>query len=388
MKICFLTHNLKQDNGAGVFSKRFIEGMRERFKCEVVALTTESSGLPYEKPILYPSKKMLLWELFRIRRIMKECDIIHALDAYPYGVIALLLSFGLGKKIIITAIGSGALIHLYKPFYSFFLTLAYKKADAVTAISTFTKREIEKKIKRLSVEVINHGVDVDKYQHNTNNTNSAFHFNNIINSGTQTLQTIEDYKPYILSVGALRGRKGYHASIRAFARVRAAFPRLHYVIVGKKFGVKYYQKLQRIINERSLQHWVHVMENVHTEEELIMWYRNAELFCLFSQNINNDVEGFGLVFLEAAASGLAVVGSKNCGAEDAIQDGENGFVIDQRDENGFADAIIKILKDKELRARMQNASLVFARESTWEKRFNDYARVYNRVLEFSEVRLH
>ena len=114
MKICYLTHDLRHDYGSGVFSRRLIEGVRERIGCEVVALTSEYSGVAYENPILIPHKYKFLWQFLRIRRIFKECDILHALDGFPYGVIAAVLSLGLRKPLVITGAGTGAVLWLYK----------------------------------------------------------------------------------------------------------------------------------------------------------------------------------------------------------------------------------------------------------------------------------
>ena len=113
MKIAFLTHNLRQDNGAGVFSLRLIHGVKHRLDDEIIALTTVPSGASFEHAILYPNKIKLLGQIFRIRKLLKGYDMIHALDVFPYGVLAVLATYGLKKKIVITATGSGSILPLY-----------------------------------------------------------------------------------------------------------------------------------------------------------------------------------------------------------------------------------------------------------------------------------
>ena len=363
MKILFLTHNLKQDNGAGVFSLRLIRGIREGLKCDVAVLTSVPSGQPFEKPILYPQKSQLVRQWRTIRSMMKACDVIHALDAFPYGIIAVLLSRGLGKKVIITAAGSGAIIPLYQWQYGFFLAFAYRHADRMTAISTFTRDEILKKIPNLAITVINHGVDMEKFERA---------------DGLQ--YPMKRYQPYIVSVGQLRWRKGYHFSIKSFAKVAKEFPDLRYVIVGKKYKDDYYQRLKNLIVEFHLEDRVHILEDVHTDEQLADVYTQAEFFCLFSQNVNHDVEGFGLVFLEAAAAGLPVVGAKNCGVDDAVVEGKNGLLVNTRDPQDFANALLTILRDRELQKKMRAESLAFAKECTWEKRIGEYIQLYKKLI--------
>ncbi len=362
MKICFLTHNLRQDNGAGVFSRRIITGLQQTLGAEIAALTTVPSGESYEFPLLSLSKLRLIAHLPQIRRIIRSCDTVHAMDAFPYGFVAALTSLGMPKKIIVTAIGSGSILPLYQRRLAWILRWTYRRASAITAISTFTKAEILKKIPHLAITVINPGVDAEEFtKHETPNPED---------------DAVRKYKPYILGVGQLRWRKGYHFSIPAFAEVKKEFPDLSYVIVGKKYTDIYYRRLQGLIQELGLQDSVHILEDVDTRQKLADIYKGAELFCLFSQNVNHDVEGFGLVFLEAAAAGLPVVGSKNCGIDDAVQDGRNGILIPTRNPDDFAKKIIAILGDLKRKKIMAEASHAFVRTMTWERQIEKYLALY------------
>src|SRR3989338_269422 len=349
LKVCFLTHNLAQDNGAGVFSQRLINGLKKEMGIEAVTFTIDGG-------------KKLFLEIFKLRRAIKDCDVVHALDGYPYGVAAYLAAFGLDKKFIITAVGSGAIIYLYKWPFSVLLKRAYKRADKVIAISNFTKNEILKKIPSLKIEVINHGVDFTKWA-----------------AQTQSLEKSGVKMPYILSVGSLRWRKGYHRSIEAFKKISEVMPGLHYVIVGKKYADDYYERLKKLISELGLEKLVHILDDIDNQDDLIEIYKNAELFCLMPQTANRDVEGFGLVFLEAAAARLPVVGTNGSGTEDAVQDAKNGYLTEPRDVDGFAAAVIKILKNPNLKADMSRESLNLARNSGWEKKIAEYTALYGKI---------
>ncbi|MFY9462609.1 MAG: glycosyltransferase family 4 protein [Candidatus Sungiibacteriota bacterium] len=368
MKICFFTHNLRQDNGTGVFSRRLITGIRDALSADVIVLTAVSSNEPYEQSILLSNKLLLITRIPQIRAIMRDCDVVHALDVFPYGMIAAFASVGLRKKMIITTIGSGSILPLYHWLYAPFARAVYRQANAITAISAFTRDEILRKMPDLNIAVINPGVDVHEFSQHLS----------AIRDGAN--DAIKKFTPYILSVGQLRWRKGYHFSIRAFAKVSSSFPQLHYVIVGKRYTKIYERRLENLIEELGLQNRVHILQDVDSREALVEFYKNAGLFCLFSQNINHDVEGFGLVFLEAAAAGLPVVGSKDCGVDDAMKDGQNGILVAGRNPDDFADAIITILKDPAKKKAMADASRAFASEMSWQRQVSMYGACYRRII--------
>src|SRR3989338_7014780 len=141
--ICFLNHDMREDTGAGRFGRELIERFRANApETEVCVLTAEGSGFSGEMPILYVNKWRLLRALPRIRSIFRQSSVIHALDGFPYGVIAVMAALGLGKKVFITAIGSGAIGPLTHPVWGRVLSFAYRRAERVIAISRYTKQAI------------------------------------------------------------------------------------------------------------------------------------------------------------------------------------------------------------------------------------------------------
>ena len=116
-----------------------------------------------------------------------------------------------------------------------------------------------------------------------------------------------------------------------------------------------------------------------SNEELIGLYKNAELFLLLPQDVNKDIEGFGLVFLEAASCGLPVISSLGTSAEDAVANGRNGILVDSKNVDEAGEAIGRILSDKELRARFSAESVAFAKEMSWDKTASLYQLVYTKL---------
>lgn len=376
-----LTHNLKDDNGNGVLSLHVFRGLHNGLGAEVMALTTVGSGVPFEKSILYPNKLKLIAALPRIRRIIKDCDVVHALDAYPYGIVAGLAAYGLKKKIIVTAVGTGSIQLLYHHHWpgTQLVKWSYRQAARITAISRFTRDSILRQMPELRIDVINPGVHYEAFAVKGGEEKDA-DARITVRGSTGENYGVDDLRPYILSVGSIRWRKGYKVSLKAFALIHEQFPELKYVIVGKRYAEKYYEELLRIIRELHLEQSVVILDRVDTFEALRALYRNAELFCLLSQNFGHDVEGFGIVFLEAAAAGLPVVGSIENGIEDAVEDGINGFLVNCRDEKGFADKIMAIVGDRRLHAEMGKASLARAKVSSWDRRNAQYQELYRKLL--------
>lgn len=346
-----------------MLARRIIEGLSETVPAERVILTTLSGGLPDSRPLLASPKQAFFVNFFAIRRLMRSADIIHAFDVFPFGIIAYIASFGLCKKIVLTAMGSGSLVPLYSFWHRWLSALAFRRADAVVTISRFMRDEIFKKVPDISIFVIAPGID-----------------RSILEERDEATAKVRAYQPYLLSVGALRWRKGYALTIRAFAKIKKEFPDMQYVIVGKRYADKEYEKLVRIIREEGLEGSVYILDSIDTDEAKRELYRGAELFGLLSQNVHHDVEGFGIVFLEAAAAGLPVVGSKGCGVEDAMQEGVNGILVDSSDADAFAEAVIRIKKTPGLLDAMSKASREYAKRFLWEDKIRAYGEAYRRLM--------
>ena len=82
------------------------------------------------------------------------------------------------------------------------------------------------------------------------------------------------------------------------------------------------------------------------------------------------------MFLEAAAAGLPVVGTYESGAEDATDNGKNGFLVGPRDARAAAEAAIKILSDPIMKEKFAKNSVDFAKRMSWDKVANEYAIIY------------
>ncbi|MEK9184754.1 MAG: glycosyltransferase family 4 protein [Patescibacteria group bacterium] len=343
MRICFIVHNLNTTNGGGRFSNDLVLNLKNKgFEIEVI--TAENT-----RPLL---------NFFMIRRVFKSSDIIHVIDVWPNGFYARLISLGLKKPIVITALGT----YSVKPFYSWQRLLMKWTCHSIqlVAISDYTKEKILEIIPDINIKVISPGFDLDFW------------------SGDSIVsEKILRLKPYILSVGALKSRKGYLGSIKAFAAVVKKIENLNYVIIGQCEESDYVRNIKEIIKENSLENRVFFVSSGIDDNTLLGFYRNAELFTLIPVEEDHHFEGFGIVYLEAAASGLPIVATYNSGATSATKDGYNSILVPQNNSQKTADAIIKILFDDVLKTSLKNNSREWVKEFSWEKIIKKYIEIYN-----------
>ncbi len=359
MKIILLAHNARHDNGGGVFTRSLKDGLLHLG--HTVALYTYLPSEDKSEKLLLRGLLGVVRNIFSLRRDIRSADIVHALDIFPYGILAWIASVGLKKPLVITAVGSGSIIPLYQWPWRSIGAFIIRHAATLVTISDFMRREILKQIPNIVITVIHPGIDRSWFGRSGQSVDSG------------------GYRPYILTVGALRWRKGHKISIPAFARVKKDFPSLRYVIVGKRQNNIMYKRIFDLIREHDLEGSVHVLESVESAEELRSLYRGAELFLLISQNSGHDVEGFGMVFLEAASQGLPVIGSVGCGVEDAVANGKNGILVNEKSIDEAADAISRVLRDTELKKRFSEASRKFASGFLWEEKIAEYERLYQRI---------
>ncbi|MEU3934605.1 glycosyltransferase family 4 protein [Streptomyces sp. NPDC029044] len=157
-------------------------------------------------------------------------------------------------------------------------------------------------------------------------------------------------RPVVVCVSRLVRRKGQDTLIRAMPRILAAEPDTVLLIVG---GGPYEQDLRRLARERGVASAVRFTGAVPWSE-LPAHYGAGDVFAMPCRTRRGglDVEGLGIVYLEASATGLPVVAGDSGGAPDAVLDGETGWVVRGDSPQETADRITTLLGDPELRRRM------------------------------------
>jgi phosphatidylinositol alpha-1,6-mannosyltransferase len=169
-------------------------------------------------------------------------------------------------------------------------------------------------------------------------------------------------RPVVVCVSRLVPRKGQDALIRALPEIRRRVPGAALLVVG---GGPYRSALSRLARETGVADDV-VFTGTVAWEELPAHYAAGDVYAMPCRTRRGglDVEGLGIVYLEASASGLPVVAGDSGGAPDAVRDGETGYVVDGRDIAAIADRVAGVLADPALAARLGAAGRAWV-EAEW-----------------------
>ncbi len=157
-------------------------------------------------------------------------------------------------------------------------------------------------------------------------------------------------RPVIVCLSRLVPRKGQDMLIRALPTIRSTVDGAALVIVG---GGPYLPTLRRLAGSVGVADHVIFTEGV-APDELPAHHAMADVFAMpcRTRGAGLDVEGLGIVYLEASATGVPVVAGRSGGAPESVQQGRTGLVVDGRSTDQIAEAISRILKDPDLAARM------------------------------------
>jgi phosphatidylinositol alpha-1,6-mannosyltransferase len=169
----------------------------------------------------------------------------------------------------------------------------------------------------------------------------------------------------IVCVSRLMPRKGQDALIAALPEVRRQVPDAALLIVG---GGPHRAKLTKLAQSTGVAEHV-VITGAVPYQELPNHYAAGDVFAMpcRSRHLGLDVEGLGIVYLEAAAVGLPVVAGDSGGAPDAVLDGSTGYVVPGRHQDALVARLVALLRDEGLARRMGEAGRAWVLEQ-WQWR--------------------
>lgn len=348
VKIGFLTTSLSSEDGWGRYSRSLSEAMAKKANVKVLTQfdAPNETKLPevYAKLPRWGYKALTQLKVFFITlKYFRGCDIIHSL-VEPYAPGAALASKFIGAKFLMTLHGTYAIPPANFSLEKLFLKVAYKIAAITTTGSTFTETKARRRIKFGECRFIPNGVDPREFYR---------------------LPGAED-KNYILTVGWLKPRKGMDILIKAFNLVKNEFSDLRCKIVGGSENQKFSNYLRLLVKENNLENRVDFLGRI-SDSELVRLYNNCSVFVFPARDIDENFEGFPMVFYEANACGAPVITTRGFGSEYAVKDGYNGLLVEPEDIESVAEAIRKIFKNPELQSQMRKNALETAKNHTWDK---------------------
>jgi glycosyltransferase involved in cell wall biosynthesis len=251
--------------------------------------------------------------------------------------------------------------------------LALRRCEAVVCISNATREAClrEGLARREKLKVIHYAVNDDLYM-----DGQARRARELL-AGWIGVDLSERF--VILTTGRLVRRKGISWFVRnCLEHITTRHPRAIYVVVGEG---EMKGEIRRAANEKGLSKHV-VLTGRATKEQLRWAYNGADLFVMPNIPLPNNMEGFGLVALEACSCGLPVVASDLEGIKDALRNGEGGLLVESENAEAFISAVTRFIENEDLRKLWsQRARKFFLEKYGWEKTVSEYLELFRELAE-------
>jgi len=241
---------------------------------------------------------------------------------------------------------------------------ALQKADGVIAVSSFTADILRNRyhVPKEKILLQTNGVDLARY-------------NGHLAPSMREPMGLPQGR-FVFSCGRLVERKGFDMLVEAWPEIHMAVPDVTLVIGGSgplELALKARITTLGISDSVKMLGWM-------SEEKMAAAYGFADVFAMPNRTMpDGDTEGFGLVFLEAAAMGTPSVGGKAGGAVDAIVDGETGLFVDGNKPEKISAALTELLTNKALCDTLALKSQAHAQTQGWQKKTDDFLAYLNQI---------
>lgn len=246
--------------------------------------------------------------------------------------------------------------------FTWAITFIARQVDHLTYLGEFTRKAISRPISdsaRAAMIKIAPGIDTD-------------HFAPVDSTDLKKSLGLTE-KKVIVSVGRLVHRKGQDVLIDAMPKILRGIPDAHLLLIGEG---PYRQYLETRVKKLRLDSHVSFIGRI-SYTDLPRYICLGEVFAMPARSrlAGLEVEGLGIVYLEASACGLPVIAGNSGGAPDAVREGVTGLVIDGRDEQTVAQSIVELLAAPERARQMGVAGRAWIikewRWQIWSERFTE-----------------
>ncbi len=349
MRILFITRKHPPElGGMENHSYNLLTSFRQRSDCQVEAIILNKKQIH----LLWWFPYALFVSLFRAGR----ADLVHLGDPV-LSLIGFLVKLVHKKPIAVIIHGLDVTFRF--PLYQWYLKIFGRGFDQYICISRYVQEQARDRGFSPSV-VIPVGVDFKKCK--------------VKSLKCKVEDFLEKYslpqnKHILLTVGRLVQRKG------VYWFVSRVIPNLSkntiYLVVGDGEDR---ERIRELISKKRLEDRVYLLGRI-PEQDLREIYNFADLFIMPNIKVKNDMEGFGLVALEAGLNGLPVIASGIEGIRDAIQDNENGFLLPEKDGLAFEEKIANLLSKKDYREEFGH------RARKYNQKHYDWKVIAGRYLE-------
>lgn len=302
-----------------------------------------------------------IWLEPQIKRLLAEesFDVLHLHE--PLAPILPLMMLHLSKALNVGTFhafhGSGRIYWLTK----YLLQGSFNRLHGRIAVSnpalSFVGRHFDS-----SYSVIPNGIDFNRFS-----------------TPVRPISELQDGKLNILFVGRLEKRKGLKYLLGAYSRLKWQFPDIRLIVVGPGNPEP---ESYRFIAERNIQDVILV--GGVSYGDLPRYYQTADIFC----SPATGKESFGIVLLEAMASGKPIVASRIEGYSSVMSHGEEGLLVTPKDEEALESALEILIKDRSLREEMGNNGQLKAPRYDWGMVTDEIIHYYDFAYKTSGLSPH
>lgn len=307
--------------------------------CEHGDTATLDTSLPFK--VERVSMQMKDWDPTRpesLRRYLKlfrmvqksqrryQAEQVHCMKVLPEGLIAWALWHTGRIPYVLYAHGEEIQMRLTSRKLAYLIPILYRGARVIIANSHHTKQLLlDIGVRSDRIIVIHPGVD-----------STAFHSDQSSRSAIRTRYNLKQ-SFILLTVGRLQRRKGQDMVIRALPNIKERIPNVAYMIVGSGEDT-YLRDLAAALGVAERVVFVGPIR----DDERAAYYSACDVFVMPNRQIDEDIEGFGMVFLEAAAAAKPVIGGVSGGTGEAIQNGTTGLRVDGENVEAISEAIMDL----------------------------------------------
>ena len=276
------------------------------------------------------------WETIRkVLKLIKEHDIeeVHCGRVIPEGVIARALKLLAGARYNCFVHGEDVETAATSREHSLLVKNVCKNASMLICNSENTANIVRKLgfDSGSKCEVLHPGVDTSRFE--------------VAAPDTSFRQKMGwSGKRVLLTVGRLQRRKGQDFLIKSMPALLNEFPDLFYAVVGRG---ECYDELISLVDQHKLHDNVCVYPDMD-DEALIKCYQQCDIFILPNRTIDNDIEGFGMVLVEAQVCGKPVIAGDSGGTRETMNIGKTGHIIDCSSTENLLNGLSPILRNREI----------------------------------------
>jgi phosphatidylinositol alpha-1,6-mannosyltransferase len=281
---------------------------------------------------------LFFFEMISVIRLVKKenIDLLYANFVLPQGFVGAIVKRFIKIPVVINALGGD--VGITNPVLRYFVKYSLKRADHVVALTPALQNEINRlNIGPIDVTIMPLGVYSDLFS-------PGFRDQNI------RQKYVSNNDPLLLFVGRLVEKKGVSYLIKAFPEILKKFDQTKLLVIGDGLLAN---DLKRLVEELNVTDSVYFEGDIDNKK-LPQYYASADIF--IGPSVipeSGDLEGQGVVFLEAMASGCCTIGTNIGGIPMSVVHEMSGLLVEQKNSQQISQAVIRILEDSKLRNRLK-----------------------------------